>query len=282
MKKNGFTLAEVLITMSIIGVVAALTMPMLSMNVGQAKIGPSLAKFVNTFESGMQALMVENKISNLKKNTSYETALTMLTQYVKAFPYEKSEGQTVEICNSLGQSCFTVPDPANRKLAHEIINFMANRKSVDYTEETAKYDLNGDRAVNTADVAAASDIINDSVDWYQLKDGHTMFIAKKKGGVAAGPYRGAVAEVFLDIDGIQAKNKAGRDVFAFILDGSGALIPYGSKANKYANDNRVITAHRYLPAFDGSFSCSMATNASIEANFACTGQVADNSWKANY
>jgi prepilin-type N-terminal cleavage/methylation domain-containing protein len=57
MKKNGFTLAEVLITLGIIGVVAALTAPALVKNSGQAKIGPALAKFVNTFETGCEQMM---------------------------------------------------------------------------------------------------------------------------------------------------------------------------------------------------------------------------------
>ena len=48
--RKGFTLAEVLITLTIIGVVAALTAPALVNNAGFARVGPSLAKFVNTFE----------------------------------------------------------------------------------------------------------------------------------------------------------------------------------------------------------------------------------------
>ena len=39
MKKFGFTLAEVLITLDIIGVVAALTAPALVQNAGSAQIG---------------------------------------------------------------------------------------------------------------------------------------------------------------------------------------------------------------------------------------------------
>lgn len=48
---KGFTLAEVLITLGIIGVVAALTAPALVQNAGTAKIGPTLAKVVSTLEN---------------------------------------------------------------------------------------------------------------------------------------------------------------------------------------------------------------------------------------
>ena len=60
MKKTGFTLAEILITLSIVGVVAALTIPAIVKSSGQAKVGPSLSKFVNNFETSVQEYMVES------------------------------------------------------------------------------------------------------------------------------------------------------------------------------------------------------------------------------
>ena len=59
MKKNGFTLAEILITLAIIGVVAALTLPSLTHNTTNAKIGPALMKAVAAFEQANQALLNE-------------------------------------------------------------------------------------------------------------------------------------------------------------------------------------------------------------------------------
>ena len=50
MKKFGFTLAEILISLGIIGVISALTMPTLFTNTSTAKIGPTLAKAVSAFE----------------------------------------------------------------------------------------------------------------------------------------------------------------------------------------------------------------------------------------
>ena len=46
--KRGFTLAEVLITLGLIGVVAAITLPALNSDIRAQQIGPSLAKAVNT------------------------------------------------------------------------------------------------------------------------------------------------------------------------------------------------------------------------------------------
>ena len=59
--KQGFTLAEVLITMALIGVVASMTLPTLSVNVQKQQIGPALAKAINTLESANRlALQTEN------------------------------------------------------------------------------------------------------------------------------------------------------------------------------------------------------------------------------
>lgn len=53
--RDGFTLAEVLITLAIIGVVAALTTPSVIRNSQNAKIGPTLAKICTTMETAIQA-----------------------------------------------------------------------------------------------------------------------------------------------------------------------------------------------------------------------------------
>lgn len=61
MLKRGFTLAEVLITIGIIGVVAALSTPAIMRNTQNAKIGPQLAKFVSTLETGIQAICTDQE-----------------------------------------------------------------------------------------------------------------------------------------------------------------------------------------------------------------------------
>ena len=49
MKKNGFTLAEVLITLAIIGIVAVLTLPALNANTQEQQARTALKKMTNTF-----------------------------------------------------------------------------------------------------------------------------------------------------------------------------------------------------------------------------------------
>ena len=65
MKKMGFTLTEILITLGIIGVVAAITIPSLFNNTSTGKIGPTLAKAVASFERANKSLLAEKSADAL-------------------------------------------------------------------------------------------------------------------------------------------------------------------------------------------------------------------------
>ena len=71
-KKLGFTLAEVLITLGIIGVVAALTAPALIQNVGSAKVGPILAKVKSTIEIANEQILSDNDANKLSSIIDYK------------------------------------------------------------------------------------------------------------------------------------------------------------------------------------------------------------------
>ena len=59
-KKAAFTLAEVLITLGIIGVVAAITMPALIQNYRNHAVEAKLKKFYSTFNQAVEMSIAEN------------------------------------------------------------------------------------------------------------------------------------------------------------------------------------------------------------------------------
>ena len=81
-KKFGFTLAEVLITLGIIGIVSALTAPALSTNTQKAKIGPALARFSSVLGSAIQEYMVGNDLTDLSDETVGDAFLDKLSKYM--------------------------------------------------------------------------------------------------------------------------------------------------------------------------------------------------------
>lgn len=69
-KNNGFTLAETLITLGIIGVVASLTLPSLNLNIQKAQTGPALMKAINTLQNALSLGMTQQNLRNLNNFTT--------------------------------------------------------------------------------------------------------------------------------------------------------------------------------------------------------------------
>jgi prepilin-type N-terminal cleavage/methylation domain-containing protein len=83
MKKSGFTLAEILITLTIIGVVSALVLPTFTSSIQKQKIGPKLAKAVAVFEQAAQSVLddtqsdaISGAIVKCNSSDSADAALT--------------------------------------------------------------------------------------------------------------------------------------------------------------------------------------------------------------
>ena len=91
MKKFGFTLSEVLITMGIIGVIAALTTPALVKSTGNAQAGPTLAKVVSTIENAHQKIMMDRAITDLDRiGGDIVDYLESLSEYVTGCSFDEN------------------------------------------------------------------------------------------------------------------------------------------------------------------------------------------------
>lgn len=65
-KMKGFTLAEVLITLGIIGIVAALTMPQLFNRTRNSHLGAQFASTISTLENAIGVYLYDNNVKSLK------------------------------------------------------------------------------------------------------------------------------------------------------------------------------------------------------------------------
>ena len=81
--KKGFTLAEVLLTLGIIGVVAAVTLPTLDISVKKQKVGPSLAKAINTLTNANRLALVQNDARSLTSLGCPDNYINVLSEYSK-------------------------------------------------------------------------------------------------------------------------------------------------------------------------------------------------------
>ena len=192
--KKGFTLAEVLITLGIIGVVAALAAPALNNSAQKAKVGPALSKFISTLENAHQHITADNEADSLTAvtNGDIDTYLTELSKYVKGVKDTKTIYS------------FT-PKPSN----YDGLSDADGSPSKDDMDSTTKI-------YKFADGSAMV------LKHYNRDSSHS-----------AGSYLGNVASLWFDINGFENKpNRAGKDEFRFYIDDSGAVYPDGGNIKK--------------------------------------------------
>ena len=89
MLKKGFTLAEILITLSIIGVVAALTLPSVIQNNKKKAVETKLAKFYSIMNQALQQSIVENGDMVYWDDYSKYGSSFDISKYI--YPYLKGE-----------------------------------------------------------------------------------------------------------------------------------------------------------------------------------------------
>ena len=198
MKKNGFTLAEVLITMTIVGVIAALTTPALLHNVATADIGPRLAKFRATVEEANKHILIENEVNRLSVLLRRQAdPTTFYTTQLQNF-------MRIDEFNRPANAQYTVNDYAGNG---------AGRVTVSVSQAGGNNNLN-----NTLDV----DFNQGSLFNFRTVEGMGVHFALDNG------LNDSVGTVFVDTNGDTPPNRIGRDIFGFAIDNMGMLIPLGS------------------------------------------------------
>ena len=187
MKKCGFTLSEVLITLGIIGVIAALTLPGLLTDTEGAKVGPKLAKAVSMFEQGNEALLNEYSVDSIVDSGLFDEDTSAVT-YGKA------------LSNHIKISQFTYPEDVEQSATDE--------------STASSCDVGADFS------AGAPFISKDGVIYVINYSSDNMAT-----GVPAHKQR--IGNVYIDINGYRKPNALGSDIFVFSLWNDGSLRPVG-------------------------------------------------------
>lgn len=102
MKLKGFTLAEVLITLTIIGVVAALSMPVLNTKVDEAKFMAQLHKANNTLQNSLKLAMINNDNLPIKHWKTVSTASGVAAKSLALFNELRNNMNVKDNCTTIG------------------------------------------------------------------------------------------------------------------------------------------------------------------------------------
>ena len=246
MKKFGFTLAEVLITLGIIGVVAAMTTPALVSHGKNEVFANKLAVAVSNFENAMQMAMTQEHVDRLGQTQMFCVQMGGGNGAIRSFYEGMQQYLKVNDISRNGnfQAEYTAHDAGN---VFELNNDGSKGDII-----SADFNGIGGTAINT-------------------KSGMLYYIYDRRGDAVRD-----LTSVYIDVNSYEQPNIVGRDIFMFILGNDGTLYPYGGL--DAAQDN-FINNRLWNDAEGGDLRCQ---NNSIGGGYGCAARVIAEGYKINY
>ena len=208
--KNGFTLAEVLITLGIVGVVASMTLPTLNNNVQKQTYEAGAKKAFNIVSNAVSLYMVDQGVDDLSETPLYNNADGLKAFVNKYFRVAVDCGN--RYYNSNGASCFAKDLYSLDRSATSDLSKGQCMQVVTLTDGMAMSFDSGP----IEDASAGEDINGDGVvdDNDKLSSNNSAFDD------------GTPLIVEVDINGASGPNVTGRDIFMMVVSRNGSV---GSK-----------------------------------------------------
>lgn len=256
MHKFGFTLSEVLITLGIIGVVAAMTIPSLLANTQKEEYTTKLKKAYTTFTQGMQQYIASQGVMNIAdtelydgstvfsdatRQTTVDNTLRKIFKILKACKYGDSNCQ-----NTYAELGTTTTSP--------------------FFDSNAYSFINSDGMLFQVSLAVVS----------QCNPNNSY----------SGPLKSGCGTVYVDVNGTKKPNQLGRDLFMFELGSDGNLFPFYGHA--YSTLLWETSGHHGSiddfywqngTSYCGALNSTDLTNVSGNG---CAARIMDEGWKMNY
>ena len=251
MNKKGFTLAEVLITLAIIGVVAAIVISGLLQNTNNRELTIGAKK---AFAVGNQAIM------NAAMTNCGTTDLSCLFSAANSIT---TIGDAISPQYSISKNC---------KASSTALGCFNNYN-------------------DAIDGSGATLSIDTDNGWYKFitNDGMSIALYTQSSGCTTNfgidsnsPATKTCGALYVDVNGAKAPNKMGRDVFAFMITSNKAPILYangGKEDNIGGGGNQALGGKSYWN-YNGANLCSLS-NAN-KSGVTCTGRLLEKGWEMDY
>ncbi len=250
MKKHGFTLAEVLITLGIIGVVAAMTTPTLIASVRNQSNAAKLSSAVSVLENAFTALVVNEGTDDITETELWnywgdaDDFAGEFGKYLKVISYDSGEGTSIPSGYTTGV------------------------KTISGTALTSLPNITGAYISLTLPSGAVAYVAEDGT----VKSTEEEETIQEAGGALFS----SSAYVTVDVNGVEAPNRVGRDIFCFIMGPDGKFYPFGGK------DVAVFKgkgADATWKSAEGVYPCTDTTQGNGEG---CTARLMEENYKMNY
>ena len=302
MKKRGFTLAEVLIALGAVGVIAAITTPMLMTATAKSQVETGLAKSVAIWEQANIGALKDADSSNILDawgesdgTLNYEEYSKALSNQMKMSSKLIEENQKTSFVNKLLPSAYAEAYYKERYCQHKYCpngldsmncNIQLIEKCIG-NDEAVKDELGivdpppPKPPVDPVDPEPSNEIT--LPDWINMFNQTNQVLVANNGITFAfvesqkdlttskNPSKQRIGFVAVDINGVnKGKNQIAKDVFGFALYNDGSLRPIGGANWDGKNDEKTKTWR------------DTCANDSQKKDISCTASIIEQGYKIKY
>lgn len=256
MKIKGFTLAEVLIAIGIIGAIAAMTIPNFTANVHNQTNASKLSAVVSDYEN-IFGMMLLKEDRELMSNTNFATAASL------------NEAKT-----ALGEYTKFIDVSIVPAGSRSVRNIRGGAETISYgfTITTNSGAIIYQRSFDgTANLPVKNSIIANLLN--SIKNN---FITSPAYAI---PSTSLWRAFYIDVNGETSPNMFGRDIFAFAVGQDGVFYPFGTSDASYlmstiTGGSSTATWH----SNDTEYGC----NTGNYNGLGCTARLIENNYKMDY
>src|SRR5574344_2977240 len=253
-KRTAFTLAEVLIVLGIIGIVASMTIPTLMNKVAKQEYVTGLRKAYSTQMDGWSRLLADEGVQQLE-DTSVFQSIT---------------GSDCSPSVANDASCKPFFDGLKKYFRVSVVK--APSYQTYYLKGTKYADYAGSTVLAFADGSVMSD------GYFQKSESRADAARSAQIAAGGGHMYSEQGYFYIDINGFKKPNTKGRDIFSFYLSGDGKLYPYAGK--DYSLYLAGILGYTWQ---NDSNWCGTAGSTDVSSNgFGCAARIMDEGWVMNY
>ena len=259
--KKAFTLAEVLITLGIIGIVAAMTIPTLISNYQKKQFITGLKVAYSTLTQGIQRAMADDGVSDFRQTELYKTA---------KWDNHRGENETKSMISVPLNKYLRVTEIISQR---EVYNAGGTSQTITDTATCKK--LVGKYGYGW--------YLNDETKCYGFGAAAVHFANGMTGAVNFSDYGYHSGYFIIDINGEKGPNTWGRDVFYLIILNDGYLSPqWGRKHLKaYVKYNNRNIDDETIQRTEQNYMNQCTSAATIDGVY-CTTRILGNGWVMDY
>ena len=201
--KRGFTLAEVLVTLAILGVIAALALPRLMDDVSSKSWDASRDEFIAKLEAATSQMNVNEVLPGTVNYTSNAQFVTEFQKYLKI----------PRVCTGSLDDCFV---STFKKADGTEVSLSSLSDGKDLDDSNNSYDLVGVQLLSGVNAIVALTSSCAALNPYELNRSGSSSYNRQGTGVrfTPGPTTTCISMIY-DVNGFKGPNKIGKDIYLF-------------------------------------------------------------------